>query len=177
MKNPAEMSHVLEPLTWLLGGWKGEGSGGFPTHDPFEYINRMNFKIVADGFDNEPIIHFEEIGWVIEENKEVFKHWETGYFKPALNGRIEFYVCHNTGRVEVTYGSYTSVDFTNHSFSIIFDSDFIRNDEGTNIAIASQRVLTCNQNKINYRLAMSTTKVDQMTNHLESVLFPLKEVE
>ncbi|RNC84417.1 MAG: DUF1794 domain-containing protein [Balneola sp.] len=170
LKNP------IEPLTWVLGSWKGQGNGGFPTLSPFEYMDHIHFKVIEEAFETEPLIHFEEIAWVIESTRTTFKHWETGYFKPAPDGRIQLYICHNTGRIEITYGSYLELDLEKRSFELEFESNFIRNDEGTIATMASKRVLIYDGKKLKYNLEMSTSDVSSLSSHLTSVLKSVEEL-
>ncbi len=170
LKNPAE------PLTWVLGNWKGKGNGGFPTLRPFEYMDHMRFKVIDEAFEIEPLIHFEEIAWVIEGTKTIFKHWETGYFKPTPDGRLQLYICHNTGRIEITYGFYLELDLEKRSFKLEFESDFIRNDEGTIATMASKRILMYDGSKLKYNLEMSTSDVRGLRSHLTSVLESVEEL-
>ena len=158
---------ILDPLRWLEGKWKGEGTGGFPTMDDFSFEDEMYFKTNAEGYTNEPIIHFEEVARVRENEELVFKHWETGYFKPAKNASIQFYNCHNTGRIEIIYGYFKSVDEQAKSFEIVFNSNDVRNDEGTAVMRSSQRIFTLKGDTLHYSLDMSTEDIEEMTHHLE----------
>jgi nitrobindin-like protein len=40
----------LEPLAFLLGEWRGEGAGEYPTIDPFRYGEEVRFEHVGDTF-------------------------------------------------------------------------------------------------------------------------------
>ena len=156
----------MEPLTWLKGSWQGNGQGDFPTIDPFIFEDQMHFRIIEDAFESEPLIHFEEIAWVIKGKEKNFMHWETGFFKPTPQGLVQFYMSHNTGRIEATYGKFQSIDRDAKSFKIIFESDFIRNDEGIKTLVSSKRVLDFKKDHLTYSLAMTTDVVDKSTNHL-----------
>lgn len=160
----------MQPLTWIEGIWEGHGKTTFPTHEDFDYQDSMRFKLDKASFAAEPLIHFEEMAWVLEEEERTFKHWETGYFKPEPDGRIQFYACHNTGRIEVTYGTFKKVDLINKSFEIEFISNQVRNDEGIKEMLESRRVITFRDQKICYTLLMSTTEINEMTCHLNAEL-------
>lgn len=166
----SELLDLMKPMTWLTGTWEGKGMAQFPTHADYAYENRMRFDILEEAFQQEPIIHIEEIAWGINRDEREFKHWETGYFKPESNGSIQLYVCHNTGRMEICYGTYTSLDEKNKSFSIEIHSESIRNDTGTAELVRSKRTFTLHQNRLFYTLTMSTKKVSMMTHHLKTVL-------
>ncbi len=171
MKPSIELIEVLKPLLWLNGIWEGEGKASFPTHDDFRYENNMRFRIIKDAFEDEPIIHFEEMAWTIEKEEKVFKHWETGYFKPDGNNQIQLYISHNTGRIEITYGKYKKLDKEAKIFEIEFVSESIRNDEGTKVALTSRRELAYSDGILKYTLDMSTTEVTISTPHLRAMLY------
>lgn len=165
-----ELLETMHPLTWLEGTWKGKGSGGFPTMEDFEYEDQMDFRIIKNAYYDEPLIHFEEIAWITTKGEKSFKHWESGYYKPTPRGQIQFYVCHNTGRIEVTYGKFQFADIKSRTFEITFESDFIRNDEGTKIALTSTRKLSFEKDCLSYSHAMSTEDVNNNTHHLKAEL-------
>ena len=161
---------IIEPISWLKGKWQGHGNGGFPTMDTFEFTDQMDFRILPEAFNKEPLIRFDEIAWLIKNGNHDFMHWETGFFKPLSNGSIQFYVSHNTGRMEVTIGKFTSIDIKSKSFEIIFESIFMRNDAGLKKAICSKRTIKLKNEKLTYSLGMSTDDLPQITNHLKVIL-------
>ncbi|MEO9483986.1 MAG: FABP family protein [Ekhidna sp.] len=165
-----ELVEIIKPLTCLKGTWEGGGRAVFPTHDEFAYEDIMRFKLIERAFDKEPLIHFEEIAWVVNKGERAFKHWETGYFKPEPDGSIQLYVCHNTGRIEVTYGTLKSVDSGTKSLEMVFISESIRNDKGTKVALSSRREFLLNDDTLVYRVEMSTKEVPDMTHHLSAEL-------
>ncbi len=167
MRVDIEKIEIMEPMTWLIGRWSGKGSGVYPTIAPFNFHHQMIFKSIDESYADEPLIHYEEVGWIIEEDNKVFKHWETGFIKPTEDGRIQFYNSHNTGRTEVTYGKYLNLDTSSKSFEIEFESDFLRNDIGIKKAIKSIRKFAFQGNKLSYSLAMSTAEVSGLSSHLE----------
>ncbi len=159
----------MEPLTWLYGEWKGTGSGEFPTMDPFEYDNLIRVRFLEESFEQEPLLHFEEIAWVHEPEGRKFKHWETGFFKSS-DDKIQFYVSHNTGRIEVTYGELISIDPHGKSFELELTSDFIRNEVGLKATYKSHRKIALEGDIINYSLELTTEDVSNLSLHLTSTL-------
>ena len=165
MNTPNKLE-VLKPLTLLLGTWKGKGRGSFPTVEDFEYEDQLLFRVFDGAFESEPLIHFEERAWTIEDGTQVFKHSETGYFKPTNDGRIRFYVCHNTGRIEVFFGSCDQLDLETQSFKIAFKSETVLNDEGIKTVQSSNRVLELKNDQLTIEMSMSTEDVEESTRHL-----------
>jgi len=48
------MSNVFKILSNLQGSWKGKGCGKFPTIDPFEYEEQLDFEVNS----TYPLIHY-----------------------------------------------------------------------------------------------------------------------
>ena len=46
----------MNPLYALLGTWKGNGEGHFPTIEPFEFSEELRFERRGE----EPLIHYEQ---------------------------------------------------------------------------------------------------------------------
>ena len=40
---PAAVHPAVEPLSYLLGSWRGQGEGGFPTITSFKYGEELHF--------------------------------------------------------------------------------------------------------------------------------------
>ena len=155
---------ILNPLYWLEGTWEGSGIGQFPTIEAFKYHDQMIFKFLNN--TKEPLIHFEEKAWIIEDEKPAFKHWETGFFRPINSEEIELQVTHNTGRIEVLKGNFDKVDYEKKHFTITFQSTFLRNVEGLANAVLSHKHFTLKQGMLYLKHSMSTHSIPEMTTHL-----------
>ncbi len=165
-----QLRETLEPLLWLKGSWTGKGFGQFPTIEDFVYEDEMEFEVDPVGYRDEPLILFEEKAWVFEGDKRIFKHWETGYFKPTNDGRVHFYVCHNTGRVEVSYGTFSELNRDKRSFKLVLESDYVRNEEGLKKTLSSTRAFTFKDNMLEAAQAMSTEDLPANASHLKSLM-------
>ncbi len=165
-----KLLQVMSPLTMLIGSWSGQGNGKYPTMEPFEFSDQLNFKLLQDSYEQEPLIHFEQIAKVKEDSEFVFKHWEAGFLRPVDNGMIELQVTHNTGRIEIMEGRYERLDTNRGQFKIRFTSTFLHNSVGLVEAHASERVWVLEENEIRCQQAMSTKDISQMTVHLNSIL-------
>jgi hypothetical protein len=88
----------IEPLAFLLGTWKGEGSGVWPGAEPFRYGEEMTFEHVGDEF-----LIYSQRSWAAEDGSPL--HFERGFFRPAGPGRVEVVLAHPLGIVEVAEGT------------------------------------------------------------------------
>jgi THAP4-like, heme-binding beta-barrel domain len=90
------------PVAWLLGTWRGNGHGDYPTIEPFQFGQELIFT-----HDGRPFFHYMSRAWVIDENGEKVRDAaiETGFLRCRPEGKVEFLLTHNTGFVEIYYGT------------------------------------------------------------------------
>ena len=88
----------LESLAFLLGTWRGEGSGEYPTIDPFRYGEEMIFEHVGD-----PFLLYTQRSWLLDDGAPL--HFERGFYRPGGDGRIEISLAHPLGLTEVAEGT------------------------------------------------------------------------
>ncbi|MGQ0671099.1 MAG: FABP family protein [Actinomycetota bacterium] len=88
----------VEPLAFLLGTWRGEGDGEYPTTEPFRYGEEMTFEHVGD-----PFLLYSQRGWSLDDGAPL--HFERGFLRPVQGGRVEIVFAHPLGIVEVAEGT------------------------------------------------------------------------
>jgi THAP4-like, heme-binding beta-barrel domain len=88
----------LEPLAALIGRWKGEGRGVYPTIDDFTYQEEVAFT-----HSGKPFLAYTQRTWALDDGRPL--HAEAGYFRPRPGGRVELVLAQPAGIVEVHEGT------------------------------------------------------------------------
>ncbi|PWA79159.1 Calycin-like protein [Artemisia annua] len=101
MEGGARVVHpAIEPLSYLIGKWKGTGEGGFPTISSFSYGEELTFTHPG----NKPVIAYSQKTWKLNSGEPM--HAESGYWRPKPDGTIEVVIAQSTGLVEIQKGTY-----------------------------------------------------------------------
>ena len=89
------------PVAWLLGTWRGNGHGDYPTIDKYEFGQELIFA-----HDGRPFFHYFSRAWIVDEAGEKVRDaaLETGFLRCLEGGKLELLLTHNTGFVEIYYG-------------------------------------------------------------------------
>jgi hypothetical protein len=103
----------VERIAFLIGAWRGEGRGVYPTIASFDYGEEVRFAAVP----GKPFLAYQQRTWALDDQRPL--HAETGYWRPKPDGRLEVVLAHPTGIAEIEEGTVegTVVDLTATSIS------------------------------------------------------------
>ena len=150
-----------EVFDLLEGTWQGEGRGGYPTVASFDYrenlvFTRRNESTLA--YDQRTEKH-------MQGSKEfVTSHWERGFISILESGELELVNAQSGGRGEVLTGFIEVLDSIIH---LHFVSKALMNDPRM---VSTARAFELEDDQLRYEMKMSTTKGEQMAQHLKIVL-------
>ena len=94
-----DLHSACEPLRLLLGTWRGEGHGDFPSIEPFGYLEEVTF-----GHVGKPFLTYSQK--TRHQDTDQPLHAETGYWRPLARDTLEVVLAHATGVSEITEGSF-----------------------------------------------------------------------
>lgn len=95
-----DLAANLAPVSALLGTWKGEGSGSYPTIEDFSYTEEVTFTDVG-----KPFLLYVQRTWNPAGSP---MHTETGYLRVPSEGSVEFVLSQPTGQAELAEGTLTA---------------------------------------------------------------------
>jgi hypothetical protein len=88
---------AIAPVAWLLGSWRGEGDGSFPTIQPFRYGEELRFWHVG-----KPFLAFAQRTWALDDGRPL--HAESGYWRVQADGSVELVLAEPSGLASIYQG-------------------------------------------------------------------------
>ena len=101
METP-DLHERLEPLSFLVGTWRGVGVVGYPTIEEQRYEQEVVFA-----HDGRPFLEYSSRTWILDADGNRVKQSarEAGWWRPGKEPRdVEVLLAHPSGIVEVYVG-------------------------------------------------------------------------
>lgn len=92
-----ELHAAAKALAFLLGTWRGEGEGEYPTIKPFRYREEIRFS-----HNGKPFLIYGQRTEAIDGGQPM--HAEAGYLRAVGEGRVEFLIAQPIGYAEISLG-------------------------------------------------------------------------
>ena len=149
----------LGALAALVGTWRGEGEGHYPTIDPFRYGEEVVFA-----HDGRPVIAYRQRTWRLDTQTPM--HAESGYLRGQMDGRAELVVAQPTGLVEVA-----TLALREEDGAVLLDGDRAQvvGTPSAKLVADVRRRLQVDGDVLTYDLWMTYAGHDD-THHLRAVL-------
>jgi hypothetical protein len=162
MSEPA-LHADLEALTGLLGTWRGDGVGEYPTIADFAYTEEVTF-----GHVGKPFLTYGQRTRATDDGRPL--HAETGYWRAPAAGRVELVLAHPTGVTEIATGTVTQVDDPEGATLVIeLVSTAVGLSPTAKSVVGVERTFRLRAETLDYTLRMAA--VDQpMQHHLAASL-------
>ena len=154
MSQPA-LHGALEPIAWLLGTWRGRGSGLYPTINDFTYEEELRFW-----HSGKPVMAYSSRTWSPEDGRAL--HAEMGYWRPQPDGSIEVVIAHSFGLTEIMRG-------TADNDRVVLESVSFEATPTAKRVESEKRVITRAAEGISYEMAMDFGG-QGLQNHLRADL-------
>ncbi|MFW6009933.1 MAG: FABP family protein [Actinomycetota bacterium] len=155
-----QLHPALEPVAELVGTFEGEGTGDYPTIEPFAYRERVTFDHLGT-----PVLAYQQRTWEPLSGQPM--HGESGYLRVTPDGHAEFTIAHVFGITELQEGEVERAD-DGRTILRLGSSHLAVATTGKQVRYVS-RELRVSADGLDYDLWMAYTHVPE-THHLAASL-------
>lgn len=152
------MHPATAAVAGLIGTWRGEGAGEYPTIDSFRYTEEVTFTEVG-----KPFLHYIQRTW---SPTGAPMHTETGYLRVIDDHAVEFVLAQPTGQTELAQGPLVAAA---NGFTCTLESQVVNSASAKRVDVTTRR-LELAGDVLTTDFAMAAVGVP-MTHHLASVLY------
>lgn len=98
---PPNLHPDCGPVAWMLGTWRGNGHGDYPTIEGFSFGQELIFQQ-----DGRPFLHYFARSWIVDAEGATVRNaaQETGFLRCRPGGDVELVLAHSSGISEIWYG-------------------------------------------------------------------------
>jgi len=140
----------------LIGEWRGEGHGRFPTIEAFGFAE--TWHVTSNG--NPELVHYQQRTTLIPDGRP--SHWESGFLLAGEKGEIQWTFADNSGRLGA-FRQTESCQSKPGTWELGFQTTQIHNDDRV---LGLTRQMTLCGDHLHYTVAMETTTTVKKEPHL-----------
>jgi hypothetical protein len=155
-----QLPDAVRPFAWLIGTWRGEGVGGYPTIEPdFRYGEQITFDCPG-----KPLLTFESKSWNLDDGRPLAL--QTGFWRPTSATELEVVLSVASGLVEILYGSLVNGPSGEH---VELTSDLIGHTATAKEVKVDKRMYAVRGGQLMYAMDMAAVGQD-LQAHLSATL-------
>jgi len=155
------LPEAVQPFAWLIGTWRGEGVGGYPTlEQDFAYGEEITFACPG-----KPLLTFTSRSWSLDDERPLAL--STGFWRPTSPTEVEAVLTVASGLVEILYGNLVDGPSGVH---VELHSDLIGHTATAKKVSLDKRMYAVRGGKLMYAMEMAAVDVKELHPHLSAAL-------
>lgn len=156
-----DLPDAVQPFAWLIGTWRGEGVGGYPTIDgDFRFGEEMTFACPG-----KPLLTFTSKSWAVDDGRPL--SLQTGFWRPTSPTEVEVVLAVASGLVEVFYGRLVEGPSGVH---VEIESDVIAHTATAKDVTKDRRMFAERGGQLMYAQDMAAVGETRLHPHLSAAL-------
>ena len=141
-----DLPDLVRPFAFLLGTWRGEGVGGYPTLEAdFGFGEEITFACYG-----KPVISFTSTSWALDDGRPLAR--QSGFWRPVTPDSLEVVMSVAAGLVEVFYGRLVNGPAGEH---VELESDLIGHTATAKRVDKDKRLYAVRGGKLMYAMEMA----------------------
>lgn len=156
-----ELPEQVQPFAWLIGTWRGEGVGGYPTlAADFRYGEEITIDCPG-----KPMLTFQSRTWSADDGRPLAL--QAGFWRPTSPTAVEVVLAVASGLVEIFYGGL--VDDAN-GVHVELTTDIIARTATAKEVTIEKRMYAVRGGKLMYAADMAAVGEKELRPHLSAAL-------
>jgi hypothetical protein len=151
-----EINPQLEAISFLIGTWRGQGRGVYPTIESFDYDEEITISPLGP----KPMLRYSQLTWKAGTREPL--HSEVGFFRPVGADAAELVIAQPTGVTEIHTGTIVGL-------RIEFRANSVERAPSAKDVVTVERRLEVDGDRLSYELLMGAVGQPHQL-HLEATL-------
>jgi len=158
----SDLPELVQPFAWLIGTWRGDGVGGYPTIEGGDFPYREEITFDCPG---KPLLTFQSKTWAVDDGRPLAL--QTGFWRPTSPTEVEVILTVASGLVEILYGALVEGPSGVH---VELNSDVIAHTATAKEVTHDKRMYAVRGGKLMYAMEMAAVGVKELHPHLSAAL-------